>query len=337
MEENGGSLGQCTETMNEMQITMKETSSALTKRVEQLERACKSCSPLPTHSDAQQQERAASLPALLQTPQHSSAGTSSIHTTDQLLVLAPAVRQDARTPVNLLRPVETYRIFTTASKPRSPFRITACSPAENPVAHPGIQPAPLPAPPPRMSHVIQPALQPVSQVAQSVQFGRLEPRQTEPLYSQRYQHPQPPGSSTQVLSAQSQYFSAVSAPQTYSQLYTAPPPGFASSYSAAYPPVSVYPSRPAAGTVLPVAEVTQPNLMEMILASSYGIPKPRLVTFKSGRESDFALLKKGLDSLLGPHAHLTEEYKYHILIDQLEHPCALQVARRYIHGPHSLH
>ncbi len=78
-----------------------------------------------------------------------------------------------------------------------------------PVAHPGIQPAPLPAPPPRMSHVIQPALQPVSQVAQSVQFGRLEPRQTEPLYSQRYQHPQPPGSSTQVLSAQSQYFSAV--------------------------------------------------------------------------------------------------------------------------------
>lgn len=358
--------GSVLKTMNEMQITMKETSSALTKRVEQLERACKSCSPLPTHSNAQQQERAASLPALLQTPQHSSAGTSSIHTTDQLLVLAPAVRQDARTPVNLLRPVEPIAssllpaspVLHSASRlaplPLSPIiqpilqpRVdTAFQPAEQsvpwpesqpapqlriPVAHPGIQPAPLPAPPPRMSHVIQPALQPVSQVAQSVQFGRLEPRQTEPLYSQRYQHPQPPGSSTQVLSAQSQYFSAVSAPQTYSQLYTAPPPGFASSYSAAYPPVSVYPSRPAAGTVLPVAEVTQPNLMEMILASSYGIPKPRLVTFKSGRESDFALLKKGLDSLLGPHAHLTEEYKYHILMDQLEHPCALQVARRYIH------
>lgn len=397
--------GSVLKTMNEMQITMKETSSALTKRVEQLERACKSCSPLPTHSNAQQQERAASLPALLRTPQHSSAGTSSIHTTDQLLVLAPAVRQDARTPVNLLRPVEPIAssllpaspVLHSASRlaplPLSPIiqpisntqpallpsnpvvqsaqqpgailvpqpvlqqppvtqpilqpRVdTAFQPAEQsvpwpesqpapqlriPVAHPGIQPAPLSAPPPRMSHVIQPALQPVSQVAQSVQFGRLEPRQTEPLYSQRYQHPQPPGSSTQVLSAQSQYFSAVSAPQTYSQLYTAPPPGFASSYSAAYPPVSVYPSRPAAGTVLPVAEVTQPNLMEMILASSYGIPKPRLVTFKSGRESDFALLKKGLDSLLGPHAHLTEEYKYHILMDQLEHPCALQVARRYIH------
>uniref|UniRef100_A0AAV2KNL7 Uncharacterized protein n=1 Tax=Knipowitschia caucasica TaxID=637954 RepID=A0AAV2KNL7_KNICA len=54
-------------------------------------------------------------------------------------------------------------------------------------------------------------------------------------------------------------------------------------------------------------------------------------TKRTGRESDFALLKKGLDSLLGPHTHLTEEYKYHILLDHLEHPCAVQVARRYIH------
>ncbi|KAF4104278.1 hypothetical protein G5714_015265 [Onychostoma macrolepis] len=77
-----------------------------------------------------------------------------------------------------------------APKPAPQLRI--------PVAHPGIQPATLPAPPPRMSYVIQPALQPVNQVAQSVQFGRLEPRQADPLYSQRYQHPQPPGSSTQA-------------------------------------------------------------------------------------------------------------------------------------------
>ncbi len=278
--------GSVLKTMNEMQITMKETSSALLSVWNNWSEHARSCSPLPTHSNAQQQERAASLPALLQTPQHSSAGTSSIHTTDQLLVLAPAVRQDARTPVNLLRPVEPIAssllpaspVLHSASRPAplplspiiqpilQPRVDTAFQPAEQsvpqlriPVAHPGIQPAPLPAPPPRMSHVIQPALQPVSQVAQSVQFGRLEPRQTEPLYSQRYQHPQPPGSSTQVLSAQSQYFSAVSAPQTYSQLYTSPPPGFASSYSAAYPPVSVYPSRPAAGTVLPVAEATQPK------------------------------------------------------------------------------
>jgi len=30
------------------------------------------------------------------------------------------------------------------------------------------------------------------------------------------------------------------------------------------------------------------------------------VTFRSGRESDFALLKKGLDNLLGQHTHLTD-------------------------------
>lgn len=390
------------QTMNEMHITMKETSGALTKRVEQLERAGQSCSPLPTQSDAQQPDRAASLPPLLQTPQHSSVVMSSIHTTDHLHVLAPAERQDIRTPVNLLRPVEpipsspplhhltkAYPILhsapNSASLPLSPnFQPAANTQTvplwPNPVAQPAQQPgavlvpqpvrhqppvlqprentafqpagqsAPWPAPQPvpqlRIPVAypeIQPALQPVTQVAQSVHFRRLEPSQAESLYSQRYQHPQPQGSSTQVLSARSHDFPTVSAslyqpppgtsaPQTYSQLYAAPHPDSARYYSAAYPSVSAYPSLPAAYTaqnaVPPAAEATQPNLMEMILASSYGIPKPRLVTFKSGRECDFVLLKKGLDSLLGPHAHLTEEYKYHILIDQLEHPCALQVARR---------
>jgi len=286
-------LGSVLKTMNEMQITMKETSGALTKRVEQLERACKSCSPLPTQSDAQQQDRAASLPALLQTPQHSSVGMSSIHTTDQLHVLTPSERQDTGMPVNLLRPVEPIassplqnpNLIHSAPKsaplplspiiqpvsnnqpvPLSPNSVaqpaqqpaavlipqpvlqqptvtqpvlqprvyTAFQPASQspswpapqpapqlriPVAHPGIQPAPLSAPTPRMSHVIQPTLQPVNQVAQSVQFGRFEPRQAEPLFSQRYQHSQPLSSSAQVLSAQSHDFSAVSA-----SLYQ-PPPG----------------------------------------------------------------------------------------------------------------
>lgn len=328
---------------------------------------------------------------------------SSIHTTDQLHTLAPAERQDIRTPVNLIRPVESIAssplqnanpILHPAPKSVSLPLSSIIQPTSNtqtvplssnlvarpeqqlgavlvpqpvlqqpPVTPPLLQPsvntgfqptgqsAPWPMPQPvsqlriPVAHAgIQPAPQPVIQVAQSVQ--RLEPRQAEPLYSQRYQHPQPPDSSTQVHSARSHDFPAVSAslyqpppgisvPQTYSQFYTTPPPDSARYYSAAYPSVSAYPSLPAAYTaqdaVPPAAEATQPNLMEMILASSYGIPKPRLVTFKSGRECDFVLLKKGLDSLLGPHAHLTEENKYHILIDQLEHPCALQVARRYIH------
>lgn len=301
--------GSVLKTMNEMQITMKETSGALTKRVEQLERACNSCSPPPTQSDAQQQDRAVSLPALLQTPQHSSVAMSSIHTTDQLHTLAPAERQDIRTPVNLIRPVESIAssplqnanpILHPAPKSVSLPLSSIIQPTSNtqtvplssnlvarpeqqlgavlvpqpvlqqpPVTPPLLQPsvntgfqptgqsAPWPMPQPvsqlriPVAHAgIQPAPQPVIQVAQSVQ--RLEPRQAEPLYSQRYQHPQPPDSSTQVHSARSHDFPAVSAslyqpppgisvPQTYSQFYTTPPPDSARYYSAAYPSVSAYP------------------------------------------------------------------------------------------------
>ena len=151
-------LGSVLKTMNEMQITMKETSGALTKRVEQLERACKSCSPLLPQSDAQQQDRAASLPALLPTPQPSSVGMSSIHTTDQLHVLEPAVRQDIRTPVNLLRPVEP--IASSPMRNASSILHSAPKPAPlplSPIIQPtsNIQPAPLP-----LNPVAQPAQQP---------------------------------------------------------------------------------------------------------------------------------------------------------------------------------
>lgn len=52
----------------------------------------------------------------------------------------------------------------------------------------------------------------------------------------------------------------------------------------------------------------------MAIASSYGIPKPKLINFTTGKESDFALLKKGLNSLLGHHLHLTEDYKFQVLL-----------------------
>ncbi|KAL4009372.1 hypothetical protein ACER0C_003224 [Sarotherodon galilaeus] len=108
-------------------------------------------------------------------------------------------------------------------------------------------------------------------------------------------------------------------------------------YYVPYPSGSNYSSsssaehhNPQVATTYP-AGTPLPNLMEMMVASSYGIPKPKLVIFRSGRESDFALLKKGLDSTLGPHSHLGEDYKYQVLLDHLEHPSALQVAKRYIH------
>ncbi|GAA6078800.1 uncharacterized protein LOC114462525 [Tachysurus ichikawai] len=88
-------------------------------------------------------------------------------------------------------------------------------------------------------------------------------------------------------------------------------------------------SAPYSYTALPAA----PNVVEMAIASSYGIPKPKLTNFISGRESEFALLKKALDSVLGPHMHLTEDYKYQVLLDHLKLPAAFQIAKRYMYDP----
>ncbi|XP_067219120.1 uncharacterized protein [Chanodichthys erythropterus] len=89
---------------------------------------------------------------------------------------------------------------------------------------------------------------------------------------------------------------------------------------------------PQPQTYYPVNSVT-PGLIEMAIASSYGIPKPKLAVFSSGKESDFLMLKKGLDSILGPHRHLTEDYKYQVLLDHLHLPAAYQVAKRYVNSP----
>lgn len=71
----------------------------------------------------------------------------------------------------------------------------------------------------------------------------------------------------------------------------------------------------------------------MAIASSYGIPNPKLTAFSTGKESDFIMLKKGLDSILGPHKHLSEDYKYQVLLDLFKLPNAYQVAKRYINDP----
>ncbi|MEQ2184666.1 hypothetical protein GOODEAATRI_010382, partial [Goodea atripinnis] len=182
--------GTVLETMNEMQVTIKETSGTLTKHVEQLERTYKSRSPFLPHSHALQQDRAESLPALLQSPQPNSGGMHS-YTTVSLNLLSSAPRQNTKTPVNLLRPVEpAASIFTAPQHVFQPLpepqpvlqpRVNAgflsigqsaswptLQPAPQPggpLVYPGTQLAPLPYPPPRVNHVIQPALQPVIQVA----------------------------------------------------------------------------------------------------------------------------------------------------------------------------
>ncbi|KAK0149995.1 hypothetical protein N1851_009229 [Merluccius polli] len=92
-----------------------------------------------------------------------------------------------------------------------------------------------------------------------------------------------------------------------------------------------YPHQPPA-PVRPPDNPNTPGVLEMIIASSFGIPKPKLTVFSSGRESDFLLLKKGLDSVLGPHRHLSEDYRYQVLLDHLRFPAALQVAKRFINS-----
>lgn len=68
----------------------------------------------------------------------------------------------------------------------------------------------------------------------------------------------------------------------------------------------------------------------MAIASSYGIPKPKLIPFSTGKESDFIMIKKGLNSVLGPHKHLTEDYKYQVLLDPTPYTSAMHaLEQRY--------
>lgn len=78
-----------------------------------------------------------------------------------------------------------------------------------------------------------------------------------------------------------------------------------------------------------------PSIVEMAIASSFGIPKPKLPSITSGKETDFVMLKKGLSSLLGPHRPLAEDYKFQVLLDHLKLPSAYQVAKRFVNDPTS--
>ncbi|KAK7882056.1 hypothetical protein WMY93_028230 [Mugilogobius chulae] len=141
--------------------------------------------------------------------------------------------------------------------------------------------------------------------------------------------------------SQVQYPAPLSVPQMgYSQAHVQP----------AYPPpaqtvpqaLSRLPySYPAMPPVLPQVTAPPPgfratpntDLMELLVATSYGLPKPALPHFTSGKESDFALLKMALDNLLNSHAHLTEQFKYQVLLDHLKLPSAYKLAQAYMHDP----
>lgn len=168
-----------------------------------------------------------------------------------------------------------------------------------------LQPAPVRIQSPHQSAAVQPAHSYVQPQRQPVAVPSA-PASQQP----QYQH---------IAPAPVQHVPAQPAmrPQRPYQPLPLPPPPWPGPQPQYYYPVN------------PVA----PGLMEMAIASSYGIPKPKLAVFSSGKESDFLMLKKGLDSILGPHRHLTEDYKYQVLLDHLHLPTAYQVAKRYVNSP----
>ncbi|KAL6483178.1 hypothetical protein MHYP_G00080500 [Metynnis hypsauchen] len=128
--------------------------------------------------------------------------------------------------------------------------------------------------------------------------------------------------------------------QSYPQYPAYPPevypPGGYYPYYTSLPPAAHMPPMPSLapyGQPVPPRGPTAPGILEMAIASSYGIPKPKLIPFSSGKESDFIMMKKGLYSVLSPHKHLTEDYKYQVLLDLLKLPNAYQVAKRYVNDP----
>ncbi|KAL6476782.1 hypothetical protein MHYP_G00152810 [Metynnis hypsauchen] len=128
--------------------------------------------------------------------------------------------------------------------------------------------------------------------------------------------------------------------QSYPQYPAYPPevypPGGYYLYYTSLPPATHMPPMPSLAPYrqpVPPRGPTAPGILEMAIASSYGIPKPKLIPFSSGKESDFIMMKKGLYSVLSPHKHLTKDYKYQVLLDLLKLPNAYQVAKRYVNDP----
>lgn len=180
---------------------------------------------------------------------------------------------------------------------------------------------------------------PVQPVLRSAPLPVLQPLLHPSQYAATYSRPP----ATWYATPLDQAPPAQPAPQTgpqpaldQAQYATAYPRQPVAQYTIPHPPT--YSPYPQSGGyypqyAYPPVDPTVPSIMDMAIASSFGIPKPKLTTFTTGKESDFVMLKKGLDSVLGPHRHLTEDYKYQVLLDHLELPSAYQVAKRYVNDP----
>ncbi|XP_035990660.1 uncharacterized protein LOC118562391 [Fundulus heteroclitus] len=175
------------------------------------------------------------------------------------------------------------------------------------VATPLTVPAPHPA-----------ALPPVS-AAQPLTVPALHPAAPPPVSMA------PPSSMLPGLAAVD--YNLVSAP------YSVYPVQYQPTQSASTYPVQTasYPS------ALPQSSPQQTQVADVpqLFSPPYGIPKPMIPFFESGKESDFALLKIALDNLLNSHVHLNEQYKYQVLLGHLKLQSALQLAKAFMYDPTS--
>ncbi len=98
-------------------------------------------------------------------------------------------------------------------------------------------------------------------------------------------------------------------------------------------PYPVPPSDACHNQAVMYPSLAQPPGLEMLAASAHGVPKPAIPYFDTGQESDFALLKMALDNVMNDQPHLSEHYKYQVLLGHLKHPSALQLAKAYMYDP----
>lgn len=96
-------------------------------------------------------------------------------------------------------------------------------------------------------------------------------------------------------------------------------------------PYPVPPSDASHNRAVMYPSPAQPPGLEMLATSAYGVPKPAIPYFDTGMESDFALLKMALDNVMNNQPHLSEHYKYQVLLSHLKLPSALQLAKAYMY------
>ncbi|XP_072769411.1 uncharacterized protein [Nerophis lumbriciformis] len=68
--------------------------------------------------------------------------------------------------------------------------------------------------------------------------------------------------------------------------------------------------------------------------STYGVPQPKIPDFTADSEREFANLKLALCNLLEPHPDLSENYKYHVLLEHLKLPEAQMIGQSCRHHPY---